>query len=80
MARSKTIKLKIADKEVTIHAPTVGVIVEASENNAGEVKQGISVAARCCNMTESEIKALDISDFNAIQAVITGFLGNAAGA
>ncbi|MDR0666871.1 MAG: phage tail assembly protein [Campylobacteraceae bacterium] len=78
MTRSKTVKLEVANKEVTIHAPTVGVIINASESSKNEVAQGAAVAAACCNMTETEIRALDALDFNVIQKVITDFLGQAA--
>jgi hypothetical protein len=75
MARGKTIKLEVADKDVTVHAPTAGVLLDAAEKYKEVAAQGAYIARTCANMTEQEFRALDVLDMNALQEAVGSFLG-----
>jgi hypothetical protein len=70
----KTVKLPVRGTEITINAPTVGVFRRAVESVKKPELQGMAVLATCCNMTETELDALDLRDMLALQKEVDGFL------
>ncbi|MDR2342790.1 MAG: phage tail assembly protein [Campylobacteraceae bacterium] len=76
MIRSKTVKLPINEQEIVFYAPTVGTVRAALENK-NEISQGICIIAKCCNMTEKEVEALDYADFAVLSGVLKDFLPSA---
>jgi hypothetical protein len=74
MIRTKTVKLEVLGKEVTVNAPTVGVVKNAAIRHKTEEEKMVFISAACTNMTESEIDALDLLDYLSLQTVIQSFL------
>jgi hypothetical protein len=74
MARSKVVKLEVLGKELTVNAPTVGVIKNAGIRYKTEEEKMVFIAASCTNMLESEIDALDYADFVVLTMEISHFL------
>jgi hypothetical protein len=72
MARIKTVKLPIKEEEITFVAPTVGAI-RAAFIHKDEFSQSVAIIAKCCNMTEKEVEALDYADFAVLSGVLKDF-------